>query len=240
MAIELSIVQQRGTIFIPHFISYNQENANKFSDVLQGAKIAPVPFPSPFGGPMQVETLQEGGNWQLVRGSIRVIFYPNRIDIIKDWISPRHTKEEDEFLSLCSSVFSSILTRAKVTAARVAYAPLFARDKDSSFSDSMLWEAVFKDALFNNTQPNEVSVTRNYRIERSLGEKNVILNFRSTLGTANHTLPDGTIATGSVLVNFDINTVPEIDYQLDQGILRVFFNEVLGYSDEMYNNFIGE
>lgn len=242
MAIELSIIQQRGTIFIPKFIAYSIEQAKNYSDLLQGAKPLPVPLPTPLGvqGVQQPDALQNGGIWQLVRGILRVVFYPNRVDIVKDWISPRHVKEEDEFLSLCSTIFSTILSREQVTASRVAYAPIFARDKDSSFSDKMMWDVIFKNPSFCDSLPNEVSVTRNYRVNQMLKEREITLNFRSTFGSANHALPDGTVSTGSVLVSFDINSIPDSDYRFDQEMLRCFFDSALLFSDKMYNYFIEE
>lgn len=240
MAIELSLVQQRGTIFVPKFIGYSEDNAANYHGLLDGAKPIPVPVPSPFGVPMQPEALQSGGNWQLVRGVTRIVFLPNRIDIIKDWISPRNEKEEKEFLELCSRVFGEILSHEGLTASRVAYAPAFARDKDSTFNDGLVWDCLLTKPNFDSLTPLEVSVVRNFRSKKIIAGKEYDINFRSSFASANHTLMDGTVATGSVLVNFDINSIPEKDYAFTLDTLKCFFDTALEYSNSMYNYFLGE
>lgn len=241
MAIELSIVQQRGTIFIPSFINYSEENAAKYADLLPGAKPVPTPVPTPFGGPnMMPEELQQGSSWQFVRGNTRIAFLPNRVDVFKDWISPRHQNEENDFLSLCKTVLGIVIDREKVKASRVAYSPALARDKDATFSEDMLWDVLLTKTTLGDVKPMEVSINRNYRVKRMLAGHEMMFNFRASFGSANHTLPDGTVATGSVLVNFDINSIPEENYQFDTSLLSAFFDSALGYSDELYNNFMGE
>lgn len=238
MAIELSIVQQRGTIFISKFLGYSPEIAAKYGDLLTGAKAIPVPVPSPFGIPMQPEALQPGGTWQLVRGGVRVVFSPNRVDVFKDWISPRHVNEEKEFVSMCSDIFERILIRENVTASRVAYSPAFARDKDITFSDGIVWSCLLKKTSFAGLEPLEVSVIRNYRVTKVFKDKEYLFNFRTSFGSANHSLPDGTVATGSVLVNFDINSIPDKDYAFTPEVLKWFFESSLDYSDALYDNFL--
>lgn len=241
MAIELSIVQQRGTIFIPVFLSYSEEKAAEYADLLPGAKPVPAPITSPFGGPNMIpEGLQQGSSWQLVRGNTRIAFLPNRVDVFKDWISPRHVNEENDFLSLCKTILGAVLEREKVMATRVAYSPAFARDKDATFSEDMLWDVLLTQTTLGDVKPMEVSINRNYRVKRILAGHEVMFNFRTSFGSANHTLPDGTVATGSVLVNFDINSIQEGNYQFETNLLNAFFDSALGFSDELYNNFMGE
>ena len=238
MAIELSIVQQRGTVFIPIFLGYSPENVSKYSGIFPGAKPAPVPVPSPFGAPMQPENLQQGGIWQLVRGGTRIVFLPNRVDIFKDWISPRHNNEEKDFLSICSAFFGELLTMEGITASRVAYSPAFARDNDSSFSEDIVWAHLLAKPSFEGINPQEVTIARNFRVTKQLEGEEYVFNFRTSFGSANHTLPDGTISTGSVLVNFDINSDQRADYAFTPETLRSFFDASLSYSDSLFKFFL--
>lgn len=236
-----NVIQLRGTLFLPVIIGYSSANSEKYKLLLDGALVQPVSFPVPNGLQYTQEAaLQENGPWQLVRGNTRIIFFQNKIDIIQDIILPKDTFET-EFCSFCAEIFSRILEIANTTSTRLAFAPIYAKDPDATFNSTVFWNAVLKHATFDGSNIEEVNITCNRKVEKSINDNLYTINFRSVLSDATRTLA-GLVFGGSVMISFDINTaiLPEKTFQFDSDDIKSFFANVVLWSNEFFNNTLSE
>ena len=240
MVIEMNVIQQRATVFISSFIGYSPEAVDRYKDLITGAQPAPVPpvqqFPVPLPA-LPVVDLQPGSTWQLVLGQMRVVFTPNRVDVIKDWIGPRNSNQIQAFLNECKVILQKIIERESrgCEVLRLAYAPVFAHDTVSGFAPSQVWACLLRNPEFCGGPAQEVSIVRNYRSPRELKGREFVLNFRSVIGDANRFTPDGMFLSAGVLANLDINTIAEGNYRFSLEEVLDFFTKSESYANELYD-----
>ena len=215
-------IQLRGTIFMPAVIGYSQANVEKYRVVLEESVVAPVPPTAiiplvPINIQLPQESFfQENGPWQLIKGALRVVFFPNKVDIIQESVNIKGSSES-EFCKLCSKIFSNIIEIASVDANRLAYAPFYAKDPDGAFNAQEFWSSML------NTN-----------------KKKVIINFRSVFSDAIRNIAPGVSIKGSVMMSFDINTavIPNHQDHFSQSDIFDFFSSVQDWSNEFYSAMI--
>ncbi len=237
MVLEMNIIQQRATIFISSFISYSPAAVDRYGDLIIGAQPVPVPQVQQFPVPMPatpISNLQIGSIWQLVFGQMRVVFTPNRVDVVKDWIGPRQSIQTEEFSGICRGIIGKILERERCEVLRVAYAPVYAHDVGSDFAPNHVWSRLLTKPEFDRTPAQEVSIVRNYRVVRLLGGKGYVMNYRSVVGDANRFTPDGAFLSAGVMVNLDINTVADNNYRFSFQEVSDFFAKSESFANELF------
>ena len=238
-------IQLRGTIFMPAVIGYSQANVEKYRVVLEESVVAPVPptaiIPlAPINIQLPQESFfQENGPWQLIKGALRVVFFPNKVDIIQESVNIKGSSEP-EFCKLCSKIFSNIIEIASVDANRLAYAPIYAKDQDGAFNAQEFWASMLNTTSFEGSQIEETNITSNYKVNKIINKKKVIINFRSVFSDAIRNIAPGVSIKGSVMMSFDINTavIPNHQDHFSQSDIFDFFSSVQDWSNEFYSAMI--
>lgn len=240
-----NIIQLRGTIFLPTVIGYSQANVDKYRTVLEESVVAPLPattiiplIPLSIQLP-QDSTLQENGPWQLIKGALRVVFSPNKVDIILDSVNTKGSTET-EFCQTCSTIFNKILEKSSVASSRLAFAPTYAKDHDETFDAQRFWGVMLANSTYGGATIEDVNLTSNYRVNKIIHSENVVVNFRSVFSDAVRNIAPGVTIKGSVMINFDINTavIPNKPTSFTQPDVDDFFANVHKWSDDFFSALI--
>lgn len=240
-----NIIQLRGTIFLPTVIGYSQANVDKYRTVLEESVVAPLPATTiipliPLGIQLpQDSTLQENGPWQLIKGALRVVFSPNKVDIILDSVNTKGSTEAD-FCQTCSTIFNKILEKSSVSSSRLAFAPTYAKDPDETFDAQCFWGTMLANSTYGGATIEDVNLTSNYRVSKKINSENVVINFRSVFSDAVRNIAPGVTIKGSVMINFDINTavIPNKTTSFTQPDVDDFFANVHKWSDDFFSALI--
>lgn len=237
-----NVIKLRGTIFLPKTIGYSSANELKYRGLLPNSVAASITPPtiqiSPAGlQVIQDSKLEEGGSWQLLAGDTHVVFSQVKVDIIRDVVAPLNSVEID-FCAFCSRLFRIILKEEGLQANRLAFAPLYAKDRDDNFQSKLLWHDQLSHSTYENVDIEEVSLTYNYRVEKKIiGQKRTI-NFKTIISDAQKQLPSGVIIQGCVTISLDINTAVDQNQLVvfTEAEVEEFFNKVPSWNLDFIRN----
>ncbi|MCM1302073.1 MAG: hypothetical protein NC250_01055 [Alistipes senegalensis] len=243
----IKIAQMRGTIFLPVNIEYNPELANIFKNLLPESTAHSaimgngIPIFMPTNTPPQW-----GKPWTLQLSDTNIMFLPGKIDIIKNSEFPYNDVKVKEFANLCVTWINTITTELQkiysipIKPSRIAYAPLFVLKLDECPElITNVWNKVF-----NITTQDHAITDRNVSFLRKkeiqLNEKRVQLNLLHTISEGKQTInSNGSLINKNVsIIQLDINTIPEVSYQLESLDVQAFFNEVLPLGKNLIENLI--
>lgn len=232
----MNIVQIRASIFYPQTIGFTPENAAKYrTKFLPNGSVAPAsPFPE-----MAVGNLPLGMPWQLVGkddcgNNVVIVFLPNKIDIVKNIERPNEKTEED-FISFCSEKFKIFLDDIKMNAVRLAYSPLLAMADNDAEGRMVAWQHLIKQTSIEGVPCLDVNVSFLTKKIKQLGDKEVDMNFLFKMMDGMK-LKDGVKTSDSVLVQLDINTVPEASYSFNGNDVETFLNKAIEWKNEYINS----
>ena len=232
----MNIVQIRASIFYPQTIGFTPENASKYRAMfLPNGNVAPAsPFPE-----MAVGNLPLGMPWQLVGrddygNSIVIVFLPNKIDIVKN-IEQSNEKTENDFVSFCSEKFKLFLDDVKMNAVRLAYSPLLAMADNDAERRMFAWQHLIKQTSIEGVPCQDVNVSFLTKKIKQLGDKDVDTNFLFKMMDGMK-LKDGIKTADSILIQLDINTVPEASYSFSGNDVEAFLSKAIEWKNEYINS----
>lgn len=220
----MNIAQIRASIFYPQTIGFTPENGAKYKEMfLQNGTIAPaVPFPE-----MPFNNLPLGMPWQLIgqdsdKNNIIVAFLPNKIDIIKN-VDVLNENTESEFIKFCTEKFKIFLDDVKTQAVRLAYSPLITMDNYEPEHRTEAWQHVIKQAAVDGCPCTDINLSFLIKKEKQVGDKNVGVNFLFKMMDG-FKMKDGVKTSDSILVQLDINTIPETNHVFSSKEIDGFMN----------------
>ena len=238
------IAHLRGTIFVPINIGYTIENYNKFSELLlPGAKALNANPPEMIAPGINPNQPQYGLAWRLFKkneeegGDYNIVFFPGKIDIIFTKDIAYGGDVERSFCEKCIDWFTKILAELKTTTNRIAYAPLYAI-KLTNISADTVWGGFLKRTVIDGTPIQDVNF--NFLLKRAIP-----FNGREIQMNLLHNLSDGVqikqssvgnIGEKVVLLQLDMNSVPEKPLSLDADGVKDFFNSILDVKDNLIAN----
>lgn len=232
-----SIVQLRGTIFLAISIGYSEENKKKYASLLPGSQVQPVMPPFQVAGMFLQGQMSMGGPWQLVKDGVSIIFGPNQVDIIENRSNDRINSEK-AFVSFCINVFSTI-TREVEYNTRMAYAPLFAMDEDDSFKCNEWWSTMFASLSQGGASMQDINLTYVLKKGLDLNNKKVTLNMHHKIYDGYKYNESHQVLNKSIMINLDINTVPQNDIKLEANDVPVFFDKAMKEKERLMKNYFG-
>ena len=232
MVERMNLAQIRASIFYPQTIGFTPENGAKYKDMfLPDAAIAPAgPFPEmPFGN------LPLGMPWQLVRqdsdnNGISVVFLPNKIDIVKN-IDTMGDNTEIDFIQFCSEKFKIFLDDIKMDATRLAYCPLLAMDISDVEQRYSAWQHVIRQTSVDGAPCQHVNLSFLIKKEKQIGQEIVDVNFLFKMMDG-FKLKNGIRDSEGILVQLDINTVPNTNYMFNAEGIRSFMQAAKNWKNE--------
>lgn len=239
---KVKTVQFRGTIFLQQNIGYTQESANEFKDLLMPG----VPEVKVYGIPQSGVPVmginpnipQYGMPWRLLlkvdKGEYNVVFQPGKIDIVLAQEAVYDEEIEKEFCSKCVDWFSKILLKGNCCAIRVAYAPSYAIN-DFTDGGSSIWNTLLKKTVFDGIQTQDVGLNFLLKKEIEINGSVVQLNLLHNILDGFYTKADGTVEK-VLLFQLDLNTIPEVNANLNQDGLSDFFSKILKIKSSLVDN----
>lgn len=239
------IVQLRSTIFLQQNIGYTPENAAKFQALLlPGSKVYGIPQP---GVPMlgvNPTMPQYGLSWRLFKkcedgGDYNIAFQPGKIDIVLAKEAAYDTDIEKEFCKQCIKWFSDILeTQKGLPVIRIAYAPLYAIRKDGDYSGDAIWGNLLKKTIFNGTQAQDINLQFLLKQLIKIGNEEIQMNLLHTIfdGKQSKMVNDVTVVSDVLLMQLDLNSIPEKILNMGKEGVSEFFNAVLEIKNKLVEN----
>ncbi len=244
---DLRIIQLRGTIFIQQNIGYSPDNASRFVGLLMsGGKVVGVPQPGiPFNG-LNPNLPQYGMPWRIFSKmdngcEYNIVFNPGKIDVVQNFETPYGGNEEEEFCKYCTEKFTAVLdVLPGSTVQRIAYAPLYGLIYEDISAQSAIWGNILKHALYDGIPYRDINLQYLVKKEIVFGENTIQMNLLHNIfdgyNTVNH---EGQQKLNkAVLLQFDINSIPEQILSLDKNGVSAFFDNVTVTKNEIVDNVI--
>lgn len=234
------IAQLRGTIFAPLSIGYTPETYSTFRDLLlpeaKAYNANPTEMIIPGGN---LNDPQYGLPWRLSNGEYNIVFLPGKIDIILSIDANYSSDIEKEFCNKCSTWFSKILsTQGQIRVNRIAYAPLYAIRLDNTLSSEMIWGRMLKNTLVDGTSMQDIKL--NFLLKRKIPlngtdiQMNLLYNFSD--GMQIKQIEDRQEVYKVVLLQLDLNSIPESPLALDSMGIKDFFNCILVVKNDLVDH----
>ena len=239
------VVQLRGTIFLQQKIGYTAENASKFQSLLlPESKIYGIPQPGvPMLGVNPVVP-QYGLPWRLFKkcsdgGEYNIAFQPGKIDIVLAKEMAYGTNIEEQFCQQCIEWFSKILdTQNGIPVIRIAYAPLYAIKKEANSESDTIWANLLKKTVYGGKQAQDINLQFVLKQLFKFGENDIQMNLLHSIFDGKHTkLVNGNpIVSDVLLMQLDLNSIPEYVLNLDKDGVADFFNKILEIKGKLVEN----
>ena len=235
------IAQLRGTIFIPFNIGYTTENFNRFSGLLPGAKALNANLPEMVAPGINPNQLQYGLAWRLFKktdeGDYNIVFLPGKIDILLTKDVAYGDETERLFCDKCVDWFSKILAELKTTTNRIAYAPLYAI-KLKDITAATVWGSFLKRTIIDGTPIQDVNFNFLLKREIAFNGHTIQMNLLHNLsdGVQIKQSPENSVSENVVLLQLDMNSVPECPLSLDSNGVKDFFSGIIDVKDSLIAN----
>lgn len=241
---KMVIAQLRGTIFATLNISYTPENYSKFRELLLPGAEAFNANPSGAIIPgVNPNTPQYGLPWRLFKkceriGEYNIVFLPGKIDIILTKDTPFGDDTESLFCKQCIEWFTKIQeSQGHVLVNRIAYAPLYAIKLDNMPADA-IWGGLLKKTMYDGTPLQDINFSfllkRQIKFDDLMIQMNLLHNFTDGMQIKQ----DGAqqIMYKVVLLQLDLNSIPEVPLSLDTKGVAIFFSRILDLKDSLIDN----
>lgn len=241
---KMVIAQLRGTIFVPQTIGYTPENASRFSKLLlPDSKPFSVNPPGMVMPGISPDMPQYGLPWRLFKncsdeGEYNIIFFPGKIDIVLTKDAQYGDEIETLFCNKCINWFSKIIEELNsVKVMRIAYAPLYAVRLDENGADAV-WSKFLKRTMIDGMTMKDVNFSFLLKRQVSFNGKNIQMNLLHTFSDGMQIKQnDGESKTYNVvLMQLDMNSIPEETLNLDVDGIRDFFNGILDVKTNLVDN----
>ena len=237
----VKIGQLRGTIFIPENLGFNPSMAETLKQLLmptgQIQGLASIMAPQPMFVP--ISNMPLGMPWviQTQEGDIAnmIMFMPGKIDIVRNCDVTYGNEDEQNFIIQCEAFIKAITSQFKTKLSRIAYAPTFVIDQSDSQN---LWDNILHIKSLDGLPIVDRNISFLLKKEISLNDRNIQINLLHTISDGMQTkVSNGQQINRKVsLVQLDINTVPEVNYQFEDADISPFFSEALDIKNKLVNN----
>ena len=230
-----SIVQLRGTVFMPVSIGYNEENEHKFRDLLPGGQVQPIMQ-------MSQETIIRSGMrlgepWQIVKNGRSISFNYMRVDI-EEIRTDNQIATELDFVKYCIETFSRLLKDVGYFS-RVAYSPTFAMDEDDIFKCKNWWKTVFVNTNGTGYAMQDINLSYFLTKDIQLGDKKLTINMHHKIFDGYKYDDKQVKVNDSIIIILDLNTAEIENVKLRDCDIASFFKKALEEKRELMNIYFG-
>ena len=240
----INIVQLRSTIFLNQNIGYTPENAEKFRALLMpdskiyGINQTNIPI---FG--VNPNMPQYGMPWRLFKRSTNeeynIAFLPGKIDIVLEKEASYGDDTEINFCKKSIEWFSDIIeTQDNFFATRIAYAPLYSISKNNEYYEKPIWSNLLKNTIFNGIQARDINLSFLLKKQINFNGRDIQMNFLHNIFDGNKIKNEGTlqIANEVLLLQLDLNSIPEDHLSLRRKGIEDFFSNILDIKCELIDD----
>jgi hypothetical protein len=220
----------RGTIFCPP-IQYSKDFVASLAPIVEG--YLPILV-------RDNNTLPIFPVWQLSSLDEKELlaFNGEKIDLISVVESEINDEQVRAFCERCKVVFGKIMELTGNPSTRMALAPTVVITQNGS-RPTDLYNRIFNVHEFDGVELDSSNLSQVYRVEKMIGEKNVIINFVSNFKAENEliTTGNGNQIRVRYLCDFDVNTMPLPQYRFNKADVEVFFDSAPTYFSRFYNKY---
>lgn len=233
-----SIVQLRGTIFVPKTIGFSDEMKSRFMPLLPNGQVQPVMLPIPPQDPFLMgQQMIYGGPWKIVKDGRSIIFNQVNVDVIENRVNDQISSEED-FVKFCVKVFKTITEYLHYNT-RMAYAPTFAMDEVDDFKCKDWWDSMFASTSIGGMNMQDINLTFLMKKGFNLNDKKLTLNIHHKIFDGYRYNQDNIKINDSIIVTLDINTVQDNTIELDANDVNLFFEKAIDEKKKLMKNYFG-
>lgn len=223
----------RGTIFCPP-IRYTKEFVASLSDVANGY----TPIIVRDNGALPVLPI-----WQLSSPDERelLLFNGEKIDLVQGVESQIDDEAIHAFTERCKTVFSKILEVTGYICTRIAFAPsVIITEKGTR--PTALYNKMFSFNVFDGAQLDNSNLSQVYRVNKSIGDKEVRINHVANFHSENELVNINGInqMRERYMGDFDINTMVNPEYKFSIPNVMEFFDISPTLFSAFYNLYLGE
>ena len=240
----LSTVQLRSSIFLQQNIGYTPENADRIKGLLNinEGKVYGIPQPGlpvlgvnpmmpQYGMPWRIFIKKDDGR------EYNIAFQPGKIDIVLAKEESYNSNIETAFCQQSVEWFSSILdTLNGLTVQRIAYAPLYAIPKGNAGAN--LWKNLLNKTFIDGVQAQDINLQFLLKKLVSFGGMEIQMNLLHQIfdGVQTRMVNDTQTVCEVLLLQLDLNSVPEKVLSLDKAGITAFFSGILGVKNSLIDN----
>lgn len=237
---KMYVVQLRSTIFLQQNIGYTPESEERFKKLLMPGSMAfgiPQPNMPIFG--VNPNDPQYGMPWRLFQkndeGEYNIAFQPGKIDVVLTTEVLYGGDAETLFCNKSIEWFTKILEVQRQAVTRIAYAPLYAIMKDES---NFIWENLLKKTIYDGAQSQDINLSFLLKRIIDFGGKDIQMNLLHNIFDGNQIKNEGlsSIVRKVLLLQLDLNSVPENNLQLDEKGIAAFYNNILDIKCNLIDN----
>jgi hypothetical protein len=236
-----TIVQLRASIFYPQNIGYSPENSRKYKDIFLPdgeisqfgmQPIANFSFPQPqigIGMPWQlVQKLNNNGSKNEI-----VSFLPGKIDIVRN--DELITQDQERtFINSCSKRFTDCLSDLKIPATRIASCPTVAILLTGS-DDYTIWNQLLKQSSYEGIPYKDINLSYLIKKTQTLKGQTFAVNFLHKICNGIQ-IKEGKKTADCLLVQIDMNTVPDQSYQFNSNQIEDFLVQSISWKENIIDH----
>ena len=229
-----SITTLRGTMFYTP-LRYTKEFVASLGDIVDG--FIPAFVRDPNALPMfQLWQLESPDQKELLA------FNGDKIDLLKQVEGELDDAAIAVFAECCKAVFGKIMdVTGNNPSPRVALAPTVVVANNGARPEA-LYARLFSAREFNHTPLDTSNLSQVYRVEKSIGGKDIKLNHVANFHADSQIINLGAInnVRERYLCDFDINTMANPDYKFDKAGMEEFFSMSAACFVNFYNYYFAE
>ena len=218
------IGELRATIFSAPII-YDSKNIQRVSEVLNSTdEYKAMPFNSVRHANQDPVVLE----WEMVskKNRSKLHFSPQKIDVIKS-IFKEGEHSEDEFCKESCDLLFKIIDRFHLSITRIAYAPVYIRDWDDSFTKESFNQLIYNKNEFQGYPLSNI-YDFNYVAEASESQSIV------------HDVRNNSLTIRNMLnLSLDINSRQGAGYVFGENEMKEFFNNADDYGKQFLAYYFG-
>ena len=234
------IGELRATIFSAPII-YESKNIQRISEILNSTdEYKAMPFNSVRHANQDPVVLE----WEMVSNKNRskLHFSPQKIDIIKSAFKEGE-HSEDEFCKESCDLLLKIINRFHLSITRIAYAPVYIRDWDDSFTKESFNQLIYKKNDFQGYPLSNILFKQGYIVPIKLNSKKYDFNYVAEASEGQsivHYVRNNSLTIRNMLnLSLDINSRQGAGYVFGENEIKEFFNNAADYGKQFLTYYLG-
>lgn len=234
------IGELRATIFSAPII-YDSKNIQRVSEILNSTdEYKAMPFNSVRHANQDPMVLE----WEMVSkiNRSKLHFSPQKIDVIKSTFNEGE-HSEDEFCKESCDLLFQIIDRFHLSVSRIAYAPVYIRDWDDSFTKESFNQLIYNKNKFQGYTLSNILFKQGYIVPIKLNGKKYDFNYVAEASEGQsiiHDVRKNSLTIRNMLnLSLDINSRQGAGYVFGENEMKEFFNNAAEYGKQFLAYYLG-
>ncbi len=234
------IGELRATIFSAPII-YDSKNIQRISKILSLVdEYKAMPLNSVQHANQDPMVLE----WEMIstKNRSKLHFSPQKIDVIKSSFK-QGEHSEDEFCKESCDLLFQIIDRFHLSVSRIAYAPVYIRDWDDSFTKESFNQLIYNKNKFQGYPLSNILFKQGYIVPIKLNGKKYDFNYVAEASEGQsivHNVRNNSLIIRNMLnLSLDINSRQGAGYVFGENEMKEFFNNAADYGKQFFAYYLG-